>query len=122
MSTTPTPESAPTPELTSTSEDRQMALLAHIGGALFSILVPLIIWLVKKDQSKFVDDQAKEALNFQITMLIGYFISGFSTLVLIGFVLLPGLIIANLVLGILAGVAANKGQVYRYPFALRLIK
>jgi uncharacterized protein len=127
MSTTPTPESAPPsgsalkPEISSTPEERQMAFLCHLGGAVLSILVPLIIWLMKKDQSRFIEDQAKEALNFQITLLIGHFVAGLTVCFTFG-VVNGGLWIVGLVFGILAAVAANKGEVYRYPFALRLIK
>jgi uncharacterized Tic20 family protein len=127
MSTTPTPESvpplesAPKLEISSTPEERQLAFLCHLGGAFFSILVPLIIWLVKKDQSRFIDDQAKEALNFQITLLIAHFVAGLTICFTFG-VINGGLGIVGLIFGILAAVAANKGEVYRYPFALRLIK
>jgi uncharacterized Tic20 family protein len=128
MSTTPTPESAPPsgsalkpPEISSTPEERQLAFLCHLGGAFLSILVPLIIWLLKKDQSRFVEDQAKEALNFQITLLIGHFVAGLTICFTLG-VVNGGLYVVGLVFGILAAVAANKGEVYRYPFAIRLIK
>lgn len=103
-----------------------MALLAHIGGALTCIVAPLIIWLLKKDQGGFVEDQAKEALNFQITVAI--FIIG---LIILSFIPLVGCITAplslvvalgSLVLGIVGGVKANEGRAYRYPFALRLVK
>jgi len=70
----------------------------------------------------FVADQGKEALNFNITVFIAAFVSGILTLVLIGFQLLIVVGIAWLVLTILAGLAANKGETYRYPFTLRLIK
>src|SRR5262249_14131163 len=59
-----------------TSDDRTMGMLCHLLGALLSWLGPLIIWMIKKDQSRFVDDQGKEALNFQITLLIGHLIGG----------------------------------------------
>jgi len=91
-------------------------------------LGPLIIWLVKKDSMPFVNDQAKEALNFNITIAIIFVILtilGFATLG-VGFLLaLPLMIIigiAALVFIILAAIKANEGVTYRYPFALRLIK
>ena len=97
-----------------------MAMLCHLGGALLGFLVPLIIWLIKKDQSKFVDDQGKEALNFHITLLIGHVIGG----VLICFTF--GLInfavwVLGIVFGIIGAMAANRGERYRYPFAIRMI-
>jgi uncharacterized Tic20 family protein len=105
----------------STSEDRQMAFFAHLGGALLGWLVPLIIWLIKKDKSKFVDDQGKEALNFQLTMLIGHVVGAFSFCLTWGTINLVCYVL-SLVFGIMGGVAANKGEVYRYPFNIRMIK
>jgi len=111
------PYSGPTP----TADDRTMALLAHLLGIVLGFIGPLIIWLVKKDQSPFVEDQSKEALNFQITLLIAYAIGGVTTMVCVGFIILPAVWLASLILSILAGVAANKGEAYRYPLTIRLI-
>jgi uncharacterized Tic20 family protein len=80
------------------------------------------MWLLKKDVHPFVDDQGKEALNFQITMTIAVVISAFLMIVLIGIVLLPAVIITDVVLTIIGTIKANEGVAYRYPFALRLIK
>lgn len=99
-----------------------MALLAHILGIVLYFIGPLIIWLIKKDQSPFVDDQGKEALNFQITIAIAWVAVGILAPIGIGFLLAPVVGIANLVLCIMGGIAANNGQNYRYPFALRLVK
>ena len=105
-----------------TQDDKTMAMLSHLGGILFGFLPPLIIWLVKKDQSPFVEDQSKEALNFQITLLIGYVIGGATTMVCIGFVILPVVWLVGLIFGILGSMAAYKGEAYRYPFNIRLVK
>ncbi|MEM7601155.1 MAG: DUF4870 domain-containing protein [Verrucomicrobiota bacterium] len=79
----------------------------------------------KKDESPFVDDQGKEALNFQITILIGYVAAAIVTMIpvigCIGALLYPVFGIVSLIFGILGGIEANKGVAYRYPFALRLI-
>lgn len=99
-----------------------MAMLAHLLGIFTGFLGPLIIWLIKKDQSAFVNDQGKEALNFQITFVIAYIACGLLTFVLIGCFLMPIVVICNIVFCIMGAMAANKGQNYRYPFALRLIK
>ncbi len=112
----------PPPAISSTSEERTLALLCHLGGVIGSFVVPLIIWLVKKDQSKFLDDQGKEALNFQITMAIALLISFATIFIFIGAVLFPAVIVVNIVFCILGGLEANKGKLYRYPFTLRLIK
>ena len=105
-------------------EDRTLALLTHLSGIILGFIVPLVIWLINKDKpdKDFLNDQAKEALNFQITILIGYVISTILTAILIGALLMLVVWVANLILCILAGVKANEGVAYRYPFALRLIK
>jgi uncharacterized Tic20 family protein len=107
------------------SDEKTMGMLSHILGAVTSFVGPLIIWMIKKDESPFVNDQGKEALNFQITVVIGYVVAMILSFVpLVGCVtviLFPALGIASLVFGILGGLDANKGKPYRYPFALRLI-
>lgn len=116
----------PAPSGAPASEDKTMALIAHLLGILTWFIGPLVIWLINKDNpaKAFVNDQAKEALNFQITITIAFVISFILTIVSLGLLFfLPTLVgIANLVLCILAGVKANNGEAYRYPFALRLIK
>ncbi len=97
-------------------------MLGHLGGILLGFLAPLITWLIYRERSAFVEDQGKEALNFQITLLIGYVIASVLVFVVIGVALLPLLWIASVILSIMGGVAANRGERYRYPFALRLIK
>jgi hypothetical protein len=110
------------PASTPSKDDCTMAMLAHLLGIVTGFLGALIIWLIKKDQSAFVDDQGKEALNFQITMFIAWIACSALSLILIGLLLVPVLLIANLVLCIMGGLAANKGEKYRYPVAIRLIK
>ena len=78
-----------------------------------------MVWLVKKDQSPFVDDQAKEALNFQIAVLIAVAICGITC---VGVVLIPVVGVAALIYSILAAIEANKGVYYRYPYSIRLIQ
>ncbi len=106
------------------SEDRTLALLTHLSGIILSFVVPLVLWLVNKDKPDkgFLTDQAKEALNFQITVAIAWVIAIILSALLIGFLLYPVIWIVNLVFCILAGMKANEGVAYRYPFALRLIK
>jgi uncharacterized Tic20 family protein len=104
-------------------EDRTLAMITHISGIFLGFIVPLIIWLVNKDkpEKSFLIDQSKEALNFQITMAIGWVAAMVLSFLLIGFLLYPVLLIANIVFCILAGLKANQGIAYRYPVALRLI-
>ena len=106
----------------SDSDQRMWAMLAHIGGIILGFIAPLVVWLIYRERSRFVDEQAKEALNFQITLFIAVVVSWLLTFVLIGFILLPLVSIAGLILMIMAGIAANKGEAYRYPFAIRLVK
>ena len=118
----PPVEPAPMPTGDISKDDKTMAMLCHLLGLLTSFIGPLIIWLIKKDQSPFVDEQGKEALNFQITVAIAMVVAGLSTAICIGIVLAPSVAIADLVLCIMACVAANKGEHYRYPLCLRLVK
>jgi uncharacterized Tic20 family protein len=114
----------PAPAGTASQEDRTLALITHLSGIILSFVVPLIIWLTNKDKADkgFLVDQAREALNFQITIAIAWVIAMALSVLLIGFLLYPIIIIVNLIFCILAGVKANEGVAYRYPFALRLIK
>ncbi|GAA5517605.1 hypothetical protein Lsed01_00011 [Demequina sediminis] len=116
----PQPPYAPQPM--SQSDERLWATLAHAGVILFGFIPPLIIWLVFRERSAFVNDQAKEALNWSILMAIASFVGAITTIAIIGFVILPLVGIAVLVFGILAAIAANKGEQYRYPFNWRIIK
>lgn len=108
----------------SPQDEKTWAILSHVGGILFSFVAPLIIWLVYRGRGPYLEDQAKEALNFSLTVLIGYVASGILTAVsfgLLGFV--PALVgVAALILGIIAAVAANKYTWYRYPVCIRFIK
>jgi uncharacterized protein len=97
-----------------------MGMLCHLLGIFTGFVGPLIIWLIKKDSSPFVDDQGKEALNFQITALIATIgsIFGFCFMHIV-FIVVQ---VARLVFSIIATVEASKGVAYRYPVTLRLIK
>ncbi len=105
-----------------TSDETTWSMLSHLGGIVLGFLAPLIIMLTKGNESPYTKRHAVEALNFQITLIIGYFVAFVLTFVVIGIVLFPLLYIANIVFCIIAGMAANKGQDYKYPFTLRLVK
>lgn len=115
---------APASAAGASQEDKTLALITHLSGIFLSFIVPLVIWLTNKDKSDkvFLNDQAKEALNFQITVAIAWVIAIALSALLIGFLLYPIIILGNLIFCILAGIKANEGVAYRYPFALRLIK
>lgn len=114
-------------QLDSNPESRMWAMLAHLSALsgfvipFGNIIGPLVIWLVKRDEMSFVNDQAKEALNFNISMTIYMVVAGVLVFMLIGIPLLIVLGIAWLVLAILAAVKANEGTAYRYPLTLRLV-
>ena len=114
--------------LPTTKDDRTWAMLCHLSGLagyvipFGNILGPLIIWLIKRDQSWFVDDQGKEALNFQISWAIYMIVSLVAILVLVGIVLVAIVAVGGLVLLIVAAVKANEGIAYRYPLTIRFIK
>lgn len=103
------------------SDDTTMAMLSHLLGLLASWIGPLIIYLMKKDEAPYVRDQAAEALNFQITMFVGYLVAGLLSIIIIGLFLLPVILIVSLIFHIQAAIAANRGENYRYPISIRLI-
>jgi uncharacterized Tic20 family protein len=118
------PDSRPVP---AGKDDRNWAVIAHLSafaGHFFpfgQIIGPLVIWLVKRDSSPFVDDQAKEALNAQISYTFYGVVAAILVLVLIGFALLLALWIADIALVILAAISASKGRAFRYPLIIRLV-
>jgi uncharacterized Tic20 family protein len=120
--TTPPPAGSPS------NEEKQWALFAHLSALVGyiipfgSIIGPLIIWQIKKNEMPFVDDQGKEALNFQITMAIAVIVCIVLMLILIGFLLIWIVGIVDLIFIVIAAISANNGQAYRYPLNLRLIK
>ena len=105
-----------------TKDDTNMAMLCHILAIFTGFLGPLILWLIKKDESSFVDHHGKEALNFQLTVLIAMMFSGLLVFLCIGFFLIPVIGIVDLVLCIMAAVKASRGEEYRYPINIRFVK
>ena len=109
-------------------DERTQAMLCHLTGLLgglippVNIIAPLVIWLLKKDQSQFVNDQGKEAINFQITMTIYFVIALVLMIILIGILLLPVVGLFWLIFGIIGTIKANEGVYYRYPFIFRLVR
>ncbi|MBL8299844.1 MAG: DUF4870 domain-containing protein [Rhodanobacteraceae bacterium] len=132
----PPPPNAPPPGAGPNQEERQWALFAHLSSLLGALLTggigvfigPLVIWLIKKETMPFVDDQGKEALNFNITFAIlgvALLILTVITLGLGALLTVPvGLAaaVAWLVLTVIASIKASEGVSYRYPLTLRLIK
>ena len=87
-----------------------------------SILGPVILWVIKKNDDPFIDDQGKESINFQITLLIALLVCILLALVVIGFFLMIALGIYAIVMVVIASMKANEGEAYRYPYCIRFIK
>lgn len=111
-----------------TEEEKTWGMLAHLSSFAgyftgFGFIVgPLIVWLVKKEQSSFIDKEGKESLNFQITMLIYYIVAGLLSFIVIGLLILPIIAIFQLIVTIMASVKAKDGISYNYPLTIRFIK
>lgn len=127
----PPPDSATPPS----SEERNWALIGHLSaftafvtGGIGGVVGPLVVWLIKRDTLAFAGDQAKEALNFNITMAIAgcalvlLCIVTFGIGILLAWPIGIVLAVAWFVLTIIAAIKANEGVAYRYPFTLRLVK
>jgi uncharacterized Tic20 family protein len=110
-----------------TREERTYAMLCHILAIPATlvpfghIVAPLVIWLMKRESSAFVDNQGREAVNFQITITIAFIVAGLLCFVFVGMLLVPLVALTWLICSILAAVRANDGIAYRYPFTIRLI-
>jgi uncharacterized Tic20 family protein len=98
------------------------ALSLYLGIPFGHIIIPLVLWLIKKNEYPFVDEQGKESLNFQISMSIYALVAGLLTFALVGFLVFPILIVVHVVFIITAIVKTNKGENYRYPITIRIIK
>ena len=109
-------------------EERQMAMFTHLSalfGLVFpfgNIIGPLVLWLIKKDTMPFVDDQGKEALNFNITVGIASLVCLILFLILIGYILMAALWVLWLVFVIIATIKSGEGEVYRYPLTIRFLR
>ncbi|WP_260852537.1 DUF4870 domain-containing protein [Curtobacterium pusillum] len=110
------------PQPMSPEDQRLWATLTHIGGIFFNFIVPLVAYLVLRDRGGFIREHTRVALNFHITMAIAYVVAGILTVVLIGALLLPVIGILTIIFGIMAAVAANRGEFYRYPLSIEFIK
>jgi uncharacterized Tic20 family protein len=117
------------PSTQPSAEARKWAMLCHYAAFAWllmpmvaNVLGPLILWQLKKDLDPFVDEQGKEALNFQITVSLALMASGALMWILVGFPLAVLVSLAALILTIIAGIKANTGEHYRYPLCLRLVK
>jgi uncharacterized Tic20 family protein len=107
---------------------RTWAMFCHLGAfagyiiPFGNIFAPLVIWLIKRDESPLVADQGKESLNFQLTITLFAIIAAILIIVLIGFLLLFALMVFDVIMVIVATVQVNAGEKYRYPLNIRFIK
>jgi uncharacterized protein len=107
---------------------RNWAMICHLSAfagyfcPLGNVLGPLIVWAIKKDEYGFVDEQGKEAINFQLSMTIAYVIALILCLVVIGFFLLAILAVYALVMIVIASIKTNDGVDFRYPHSIRFFK
>lgn len=126
--TTPSPQAPLAPQ-----DERTWSVLAHVSGVVLSVVGPLVVWLVFRDRSARVDHQGKQALNFQLTLLIGYvavwvvfgvvaMIPIIGLLAFLGGVLAFGIWVCSLVFSILGAVAASRDERYEYPFAVTFVR
>ncbi|GIT79113.1 membrane protein [Leifsonia sp. LS1] len=105
----------------SPSDEKLWATLVHVGGILFNWIPALIGYLVLKDRGPFVRSHTATALNFQLTVLIAYVVSGILTVVGIGLILWAAVWVVNIVFSIIAALKANQGQYYTYPIAIKFV-
>ncbi|MDW7739128.1 MAG: DUF4870 domain-containing protein [Bacillota bacterium] len=111
-----------------TQEEKTFGMLAHLAALagfiipFGNIIGPLVVWLIKKDQSAWVDKQGKESLNFQISITIYAIVAGILTIIVIGVLLLIAVGIFSLIMIIIATVKTNNGEDYQYPLCIRFIK
>ncbi len=113
----------PTPQGTPPStSDKNVAVLVWIGGIFFGFIPSLIVWLMNKDKPGWLSDQLREALNFQLTVLMAYLASIILCLVVVGFFLLLIVGILFLIFSIIGAVKVGNGEPYRCPLAIRLLK
>lgn len=109
------------------SDDQTWGIITHAAAfvgfviPLGNILGPLVVWAIKKDESRFVDENGKQVLNFQITWTIFLIVSGLTIFIVIGFLLLPLVALGWLILMIIGIIRASNDEVYDFPLTLDLI-
>ncbi|TRX51613.1 DUF4870 domain-containing protein [Fulvivirga sp. M361] len=107
--------------------EKQWALIAHLGSLagyiipFGNIIVPLVVYVSKKDESEFVREHARESLNFQITFTILMVFAVITIILMVGILFLIILPIINLIFVVLAAMAIEKGDFYKYPLAVKFI-
>ncbi len=113
---------AAAPQPMSPADEKLWATLIHVGGIFFYFIPSLVAYLVLKDRGPFVRGHTATALNFQLTMLIGYAIGGILTVVLVGILVLIAIPVLVIIFSIIAALAANRGEAYTYPLTIPFVK
>jgi len=106
----------------SPADEKMWATLTHVGAIFFYWVVPLVAYLVLKDRGPFVRWHTRQALNFHITLAIVYAAGFVLSLIVVGFFIVIAAAVLAIVFGIMAAVAANRGEFYRYPLAIEFVK
>lgn len=122
--TTPPPAAPPPyqPQPVSASDEKTWSILSHVGGIILNWVGPLIVFLIYKDRSAVIRQHSVAALNFQLTILIGYIVGFILSIVFIGFLVVLAASVLSIIFGIMAALAANEGRAYKYPIAIPFVK
>ncbi|WP_241973426.1 DUF4870 domain-containing protein [Cryobacterium sp. TMT2-15-1] len=120
---TPPPPANPYQEPTpmNPADEKLWATLVHVGGILFYFVPALIGYIVLKDRGPFIRAHTATALNFQLTLLIAYAVGGALTIILVGYLVLLAAFVLMVVFGIMAALAANRGEYYTYPLSIKFV-
>ena len=118
----PPPVTYAAPLQLSPADEKLWATLTHVGGIIFHWLAPLVAYLVLKDRGPFARWHTRQALNFQLTLLIGYLAGAVLSIVFIGIFVVLAAYVLNIVFSIIAALAANRGEFYKYPVAIEFVR
>jgi len=123
------PEEAGPPLSGRGKDERMWGMACHLSGAAIltcipfaNVLGPFIVWMLKRETYPFVDEEGKEAVNFQLTMFIGMVVGYVLTLVFIAWLILLAVVVVDLIFVLIASMKANEGESYRYPLSFRFIQ
>ena len=116
-----TPNPYQTTQPLSPSDEKLWATLVHLGAIFFHFLPALIGYFLLRDRGPFIREHTRAALNFQLTVLLGYIVGLFTLVILIGYLVLMAVAVLNVVFSIIAAIAANRGEFYTYPVALKFV-
>lgn len=116
------PYYAAAPQPMSPSDEKMWSVLVHIGGIFFEFIPALIGYLLFKDRGPFVRAHTATALNFQLTLMIAFFVGAILSIVVIGLFIMLAAAVLNLVLSIIAAVKAGNGEFYQYPMSIKFVR